>query len=476
MQIPLLSGIVTDGDAEFRTAYPVNLVPCPKQTGISNGYLRPADGILPHASGTGIDRGGINWSGSHYRVLGTSLVLISPGGAIGGSLGTVAGVDRVKFDYSPSRLAIVGGGNAYYYDGSTFTQVTDPDLGTVFDVIYIDGFFMFTDGEFLIVTELVDPTQVDPLKYGTAETDPDAIRSIHKIRNEPNAVGRYTIETYENVGGSNFPYQRIEGARVSRGAIGRNCACVFGDENSADAAIAFLGSGLKEPPSVYLGSNAASRRIATREIDTLLQTYSEAELSTSVVESRFDKGHQHLLIHLPDRTIVYDAAASAAAEEPVWFTLTSTLGGFEPYRGRNLVWVHDKWIVGDPLEERLGELTLSVSSHYGADVRWEFATLMVYNQGASGQVHELELVALTGRTAFGVDPYIATSYSKDGLSWSQDRPIKVGARGERDKRLVWRQQGTIGHFRVQRFRGDSQSFASFARLEAQIEPLAFATP
>ena len=63
MQIQILSGIYTDNGPDLRTAYPVNMVPVPKQSGISNGFLRPGDGIVSNGTGPGIDRGGINWNG-----------------------------------------------------------------------------------------------------------------------------------------------------------------------------------------------------------------------------------------------------------------------------------------------------------------------------------------------------------------------------------------------------------------------------
>jgi hypothetical protein len=63
-------------------------------------------------------------------------------------------------------------------------QVTDPDLGVVLDVVWVDGYFMTTDGEFLVVTELTDPTQVNPLKYGSSEVDPDPVVALLKLRNE----------------------------------------------------------------------------------------------------------------------------------------------------------------------------------------------------------------------------------------------------------------------------------------------------
>ena len=43
-----------------------------------------------------------------------------------------------------STVIICGGGNLYYYDGATFEQVTDPDLGVVHDQIWVDGYFMTT--------------------------------------------------------------------------------------------------------------------------------------------------------------------------------------------------------------------------------------------------------------------------------------------------------------------------------------------
>ena len=106
-------------------------------------------------------------------------------------------------------------------------------------------------------------------------------------------------------------------------------------------------------------------------------------------------------------------------------------------------------------------------------MRWEFGTIIAYNEGNGAIFHELELVALTGRVALGLDPQISTSYSVDGSTWGQDHFIRAGTIGNRAKRLVWLRQGNMRNWRMQRFRGDSQAHLSFARLEAQIEPLAY---
>jgi len=465
MQIPIINGIYTDNAPSIRTSYPVNLVPVPKKSGISNGYLRPGDGIVANGTGTGIDRGGINWNGICYRVMGTKLVTVASNGTVT-TLGDVGNGGLVTFDYSFDRLAIQSGGRFYYWDG-TLTQVTDPDLGTVLDFCWVDGYFMTTDGEFLIVTELNDPTQVNPLKYGSSEIDPDPVVALLKLRNEVYALNRNTIEVFDNVGGELFPFQRVEGAQIQKGVIGTHGCCVFAD------AVAFLGSGRNEAPGIYMGANATAQKLSTQEIDIVLQGYTEAQLATVKIEARNDKNHEHLYVHLPDRTIVYDAMASAAMQEQVWYTLTSAIVGFAQYRARNFVYAYDKWLVGDTLSNQIGYFVENISSHWGLMVRWEFGTLIVYNDTNGALFNRLELVALTGRVALGLNPAISTSYSLDGQTWSQDRSIRVGSLGNTLKRLVWLQQGNMRNWRIQRFKGDSQAHITMARLEAQLEPLAY---
>jgi hypothetical protein len=468
MQIPILSGIYTDNGPDLRTSYPVNLVPVPKQSGISAGFLRPGDGIVANGTGPGTDRGGINWRGKCYRVMGTKLVEVASNGAVT-VLGDVGGPTNglVTFDYSFDQLAIASGGRLYYWNETTLTQVTDPDLGTVLDVVWVDGYFMTTDGEFLIVTELSDPTQVNPLKYGSSEVDPDPVVALLKLRNEIYALNRNTIEVFDNVGGSLFPFQRIDGAQVQKGVVGTFACCVYVE------AIAFLGSGRNEAPGIYLGANGNANKISTQEIDEILLQYTEAQLATVKMEARNDKSHQHLYIHLPDRTLVYDAAATQELGQQVWFTLTSSTAGFSQYRARDMVYAYDKWLVGDPQSNNVGFLVDNIGTHWGEIVYWEFGTLIVYNESNGAIFNELELVSLTGRVALGSDPIISTSYSVDGMAFSQDRPLRVGTTGNTTKRLAWFQQGHMRNWRIQRFRGTSQAHLSFARLEAQIEPLAY---
>ncbi len=275
-QIAILSGIYTDQNADVRVSYPRNMMPIATPNGVSNGYLRPADGIVQFGSGPGIDRGGINWNGVCYRVMGTKLVTVASNGTVT-VLGDVGGSGLVTFDYSFDRLAIASGGSLFYWNGSTLTQVTDPDLGTVIDFCWVDGYFFTTDGTFLVVTELNDPLSVNPLKYGSSEIDPDPVLGIYKLRNEVYVLNRNTIEIFDNVGGSLFPFQRINGAQIQRGAVGTHAAALFMDN------LAFVGSGRNESVGVYLGANSQSQHISTTEIDRILSTYTETRVNCCTV-------------------------------------------------------------------------------------------------------------------------------------------------------------------------------------------------
>ncbi len=467
MQIPILNGVYTNEESDFRVAYPFNMIPVPVKQGISNGYLRPADGIIRDGGlGPGINRGGVNWNSLCYRVMGSKLVLAKEDGQII-EIGDVSDDDRqITIDYSFDNLGVVSDKKFYLYNESTTVkQVTDPDLGLVIDFIWVDGYFMLTDGEFLIVTELNDPFSINPLKYGSSEADPDPVLALLKLINEPYALNRYTIEVFDNVGGTGFPFQRVDGAQIQRGTIGTKTCCVFIE------AVAFMGGGRGESISVWLASGGSSVRIATREIDQILQTYTEKQLSEALMEPKVDKGHQHLHIHLPNETLVYDASASRIVGEPVWSVLGSGLERGSRYRAINLVWCYNKWLVGDTATASLGHLSSVDSSHWDDIVGWGFNTMIIYNEGMGAIFHELELVALTGRAEIGVDDSISTRYSLDGEFWSQRKYIKAGKRGRRNKRLVWLNQGDMRHWRTQQFSGTSKSRISVARLEARVEPL-----
>lgn len=469
MQIGIVKGIYSDSNADFRTYYPVNMIPVPKDQAMSKGYLRPSEGIISINDSTGgIDRGGVNWRGKHYRVIGQSLYLIQKNNTFV-NLGTIKGDDQVTFDYSFDQLGICANNQLFYYNEAVLTQVTDEDLGDCKSMVFLDGYFVSTDGEFIIVTELNDPTSVDTFKYGSSEVDPDPVVALHKIKGELYAINRNTIEVFTNVGGTGFPFRPIPTAQVSKGAISRNLTAVFEDT------LVFLGGGAKdEALSLYIAINGTHTKISTREIDQLINGYDEEDLIIDAsIEVRIFDSHLFVYLHLKDVTCVYDINASRQMQTPVWHRLSSGTSGISQYNARNFVYVYNKWYCGHTTENKIGYLSNTIQSQWGNQISWEFQVAVIYNEGRGAIVHELELIPLSGTVSIGKDPQMYTQYSKDLANFSMPSFIKTGKFGERSKRLCWRNQGKLDRYRVQRFGGNSDSHISFARLDAKIEGLAW---
>lgn len=433
---------------------------------ISSFYLRPADGLVKDGEFWDFCRGGINWNGVCYRVFGSLLCSIDENNVVT-QIGDVGNdYKAVTLDYGFDRLAINSCGFLHYYDGTTLSHVTDPQWTGTTSMKWVDGYYMGTDGSSLYVTDLNNPYTVQAIKYGSSEADPDPITALLKLKNEIVALNRYTIEFFDNVGDVTglFPFARIEGAQIQRGCVGTLACAIFME------AVAFMGSGKNEPPSIWIGVNGSSSKLATNEIDGILKDYTEAQLAQTVFETRVDEAQGLLYVHLVDQTLVYDSAASAIAKEPVWFVLRSSLEGKGIYRARFLVWCYNKWLVADPSSSCFGHLDRSLSTHYGEMVGWEFATGIGFNGGKGAIINSMELICLPGRNIKGT-PKISTQYSLDGETWSQEKFISSGVNGNRLKRLLWLRQGMFRNWRVQKFKGTSDSFMTFARLEMDVEPL-----
>lgn len=459
MQIPILSGITGGKNAEFAVSYPVNLEPVIVDSKISKGQLRSAHGVEPFGEGPGLDRGGINWNGTLYRVMGSKLVTVSTVGAVT-VLGEVGDDGRpVAFDYSFDRLGIASAQGLYYWDGDSLAAVTDPDLGNVLDMIWVDGYWMTTDGNYIVVTELSDPSAIDPLKYGSAEADPDMIVGLIKYREEVYALGRHTIQVFQNVGTSGFPFAAVRGATIPYGCVSASAKCLFADS------FAFVGSARGEPVGVYIAGQGNASKVSTKEIDELIAEV--ADPATIVLENRAIGGQRRLVVHLDDKALILPFDTSNDARIGAWYIAQS--GQFGTYRPRYAVDCYGKSIVGDRSSSKLGFLSDAIGTHWGDDAQWRFDVGMVYNEGRGFIMHSMELVGLPGRERFGEQSSVFMSVTRDGMMWSNEAAFPLRGFGAREQRLFWRPRTRFGNYMSARFRGSAH--IGFARLEAQIEGL-----
>lgn len=460
MRVPLTSGVKTDMQGEFRTSMPRNLEIVATSNKISEAQFRMASGAEQVLTGPGVDRGGAEWGGFLYRVMGTKLVKVAADHSFS-EVGDVGGTGDVTFTEGFERLAINSGDKLFYLTASGLTQVTDPDLGPVKDVLWIDGYFMTTDGTSVVVTQLNDPGAVDPLKYGSAEEDPDMVVGLIKVANEAHVCGRYTIQVFGNAGTSGFPFAPQKGATIPQGVVGPRAKVLWGDS------FAFVGSSRNEAIGVYAAGSGSATRISDRMVDDELAAV--IDHSQIRLENRTMRGERRLLVHLPTKTLMFLPNASRALEANVWVELNSGQG--QPYRIRNAVHCYGKCYVGDTNSAGLGVLTDGASSHFGEAAEWQFDAGLIYNEGKGFIVHGLELVGLPGRSALGEEPQAFLSITRDGLTYSSERPCSTGLRGEYGRRMVWRPRVNIRNWCGLRFRGYDKALPGFAALEAELSPL-----
>lgn len=450
-QIALLSGITASRAAEFGVSYPRNLEPVLVNSGISKGQLRSAAGAVRIGSGPGVDRAAVNWNDACYRVMGSSLVSVAADGTVA-ILGDVGADGTANLDYSFDRLIIRSGTRLYYWDGVALKQVTSANLGVVVDAMWIAGYTMTTDGKYVVVTELSDPFQVKPLKYGSAEADPDPITGLIRINNEAAVLNRYTIQFLDNQGGSGFPFVNVGGALINTGCVSASAKCLFGNT------FAFVGSARGDALGVHVAGSGSAKKISTRVIDDALSA--EKDPTAIVLERRVSRDELRLLVHLANETWCFLAKASEAAGEPVWYRLGSAQD--HAYRPRNAVNVYGRTMVGDVKSSALGELSSDVSTHFGEPAEWLFDVGMIYNGGKGAILDSVELIGLPARGDTGV---AFMSMTQDGVTFGPERAISTGAKGERQKRAWWRPHARIRNYTGLRFRGYDTAVQGFAACE-----------
>lgn len=454
--VPLLSGVAGSEAGEFVKTYPLNLEPVIVDSKISKGQLKAYPGAVKLGEGPGIDRGGIVWNGLLYRVMGSKLCSISAQG-VATTIGDVGDGGRVTFDYSFDRLGVASNDALFHYlPEAGLEKVADEDLGAVHDLIWIDGYFMTTDGTYVVVNELNDPAQIKPLKYGSAEEDPDPILGLLKYRNEAYVLGRYTIQALRNVGGNGFPFAAQRGATIPFGCVGRHAKCLFGD------GFAFVGSGREGGLNVYAAGQGTAEPFGCRELCDELDALADA--STIEIEARNSRAEKRLLVHLPDQTWVFLLEASKAAGAPVWTRLKTDENG---YRCRNAIEAYGMTIVADSASGMFGYLSDGEDDHFGIDVGWQFEAGLLYNEALGAIVHSVELVGLPGRGGKGT---VFMSMTRDGATWTIERAITRAA-GERTKRIAWRPHARIGNYLGLRFRGVGGALPGIAAVEVKLAPL-----
>lgn len=472
--VDIFQGQSGDTEVDFRDDLPKNVYHVAKKLSGVNGYLRSQWGLSLFGTGQGIDQGGL-WSSvfnSHFRVSNSNLIEVAADGNTT-LLGPIDYNGQCTLNQTERNIAITTDSGCWLYnpvDG--LRKISDPDLGAVFDTVYINQRLIHTDGEFIIVSDPGQDEEYNALKYGTAEIDPDGILGLATSSNRLLALGRDTIEWFADqpATGDTFPYVRIESQLIEAGVIGTHAKVQMNDE-AGFKSIYFIGGGKNDPLAVRQVGAGNAPKVSSDEIDHLLLSYTPEQLSNSTMENRTIEGNNYVIAHLPNESIMLDLNTTAKTGRLTWTIATSKVSGIE----QSARWVNgvfdprvNAFIYGDKLNGNLGKLEKSINTEYD-EVRPEFIYCATIPIGYKS-INKLSIKTLPGRNEPNTQPVMFLSTTENyGLIWSQENLISRGEQGDYQHQIEVRSLGFYRGDVAIRLRLENKQPANILSVTADIE-------
>ncbi|MCK5644100.1 MAG: hypothetical protein KAJ19_25095 [Gammaproteobacteria bacterium] len=454
----LIKGDIIGNETDYRDALPVNMYAIYRPMFGVQGYMLQYPGLTKLGEGFGIDRGGV-WNErqeNHFRVSGSDFIEVDKNGN-STSLGIIGGSDTASFAYSFNTQAIVANENYYLYDPvNGFRQILDPDVGNPIDIVWIDGYYCFTDGENLYHTDITDEESIDPLNYGTAEFMPDPALGVAKTQdNKWMVFGRYTVEYFRNDASADFSFSRVQQRAIKIGIVGTHCKAELGGNWF------ILGGRKEEAVSVHVLGVGSAQKVATREVEKVIGIYSEEQLRDSVVESYEEDGYSFVIIHLPNHTLLFNQTISVSAGiDNAWTILKTDVKGNATYRAIHGVFDarRGEWIYGDKRNANIGILDSKVATHYDDIAEWLLFSPLYYFDSQS--IDQIEIETIPGHTTSD-ESIVDLSMTYDAVFYGTAYGEEYGMQNDYNKRWYLRRLGYVRDYVGFKLRGASRSRMAF---------------
>lgn len=424
--------------------------------GKSPTMIQGMAGIAPFSTiADSPQRASIQFGGSLYSVAGSKFYRVAADGTAT-VIGTLSGNATVDLAKNQSQIAILIYPTLWVYNGTTLTEVTDPDFTSrkAKKMAVLDNFGGFIEpnsGRFFIC-DLADFTVYDALDFATAEGQPDNLVSIESNQRQFVLFGEESLELWDNAGGSGFPFLRVANGYVE-------CGCGAADSTCTGDNTVFW---LDQNRIFRRLEGVTPRRISNDGCEQQWQTYSRIDDANAYVYV-FD-GHTFIVLRFPSAgaTWVHDINTGE------WHERQSQ--GQDHWRAQWVVNCYGKTLVGDTQSGNIGALDVDTHTEWGNQLLRE-ATTGVVSEGGRWINHdclELDLEVGTGSEA-GSDPQIMLEVSDDGGVTFRSRPNRsLGTIGQKRKRVRWFGGGRSRE-RVYRWRvsDDAPFVVNAARLDTR---------
>ena len=478
MQSPILGSAYTARSVNAADNRMINLFPeIIPEGGHTPAFLNRAPGLnLEVTVGNGPVRGLWTFGAYAYVASGNTLYKLDSEYNIT-TIGTLANDGPVSMADDGTHLFIACNGPSFVYNATTlaFGQITDPDFPGALTVSYLGGYFVFIEpnSQRVWVTELLDPTSIDPLDFASAEGSPDGLVSSITDHSEIWLFGTNSVEVWYNSGAADFPLQRIQGAFNEIG-----CAATY-SVAKLDNGLFWLGADARGRGIVYRANGYTGTRISTHAVEWQIQQY--GDISDAIAYTYQQDGHAFYVLTFPTAgaTWVYDVATQAWHERASFNN-----GDFDRHRSNCQMSFNQEIIVGDYQNGNLYSFDLTKYAD-GPRVQkwlrsWRALPTGTNNLNRTAQ-HSLQLDAEAGVGAVGVtevpghiyltpltigdlgiedeivivnsidlyvEPQVMLRWSDDGgHTWSNEHWQTMGTRGAYGTRVFWRRLGMTGKLR-----------------------------
>lgn len=345
---------------------------------------------------------------------------------------------RVKWAQNPTQIMLVDGSTSGYIitiASSTAAAITDPDFTGGSDIVFMDGYFIYSEPSSarLHATAVNDGTDIAALDVATAEGKPDLIVGLAVDKRELVVFGTSSVEFWYNAGNATgFPFSRREGAFIDLGCISRDSIVPINNT------IAWVDN----RNIVSLLSSYQAVPVASDEVTAQLQAIRD---QTGLYSFTYEAlGHVFYAVTSPTlrKTFVLDINTSLWHQLADYWNdvgfVESNISVTERYKQSTLA--------GEKYSGKIYYFNSNTYTRGGVGVKRLFTTVNYINENKLLGVPLLELHAERGKgnvTGEGSEPYIEMRYSNDGgYTWSDWLPRSLGKIGEYNLRISWNNLGT----------------------------------
>jgi hypothetical protein len=377
------------------------------------------------------------WAGDDrlFAVGGTVLYEINSAGVPTARPGApiVNSGDEPAYIYSnKNSLFIVSGGKGYLDDGASVTEVVDADSGT-----YIDGYFVALkpDSNEFYISGLFDGTTWDPLEFAERMGAPDRLVATVADGGRLWLFGKRTTEVWHNTGNADFPFERIDGARIDQGVLAKHSITAL------DNSLFFVGADDRGSASVWRTRGYQVERVSNYAIEQSISDWLPEE---TIAYGYEDAGHRFYVLTVPggSDTWVYDCSTGLWHQRLYWDTsvFAAQLPRCHAYTTSGFTGSSSKHLVGSRLTGKIYVQSVNLYTDDGVAIRRYRQAPHLADENKYAFHHRLELDMATG--SFTGTANVSLKWSDDdGQTFSTDRTISLGSSGEYSRRVIWRQLG-----------------------------------